>query len=111
MGKWIDALGPGAKPDSSAYAVAAFCDQKDAELQAMIDEMSKSMRIDIERNFTYHTPTPEQLEKYALIRKRCGELGEMLQDICPDSRERSVAMTNLEQVAMWANASIAREGK
>ena len=27
---------------------------------------------------------------------------------CPDSRELSLALTNLEQAVFWANASIAR---
>lgn len=29
---------------------------------------------------------------------------------CPDSREKSLAMTKLEECSMWANASIARNG-
>lgn len=29
--------------------------------------------------------------------------------MCPPSRERSLALTNLEQAVMWANASVARQ--
>lgn len=68
-----------------------------------------SQGIDIKRNFTYHPPAPAQVEKYQLIRDRCAAIGEMIQDVCPISRERSLAMTKLEEVVMWANASIARE--
>ncbi|WP_420909120.1 DUF7681 family protein [Lysinibacillus fusiformis] len=32
----------------------------------------------------------------------------MIDDLCPNSREKSVAMTNLETAMFWANDSIAR---
>jgi hypothetical protein len=33
---------------------------------------------------------------------------DVIDNNCPDSREKSLAMTNLEQAVMWANAAIAR---
>ena len=36
------------------------------------------------------------------------EFAYLLNDLCPDSREKSLAMTKLEECVMWANASIAR---
>jgi len=62
----------------------------------------------IENNFMYHAPKPGQPEKYEAIRAKAKELAYMVEALCPDSRERSLAMTNLEQSVMWANASIAR---
>ena len=59
-------------------------------------------------NFTYHPPKPGQPEKYNLIRDHARGLAMVLNDNCPDSREKSVAMTKLEECVMWANASIAR---
>lgn len=67
--------------------------------------------MDLEKNFTYHAPTEEQKIVYSEIRKKAHEYANYLQDYCPVSRELSLALTNLEQVVMWANASIAREGK
>lgn len=32
----------------------------------------------------------------------------MINNLCPESREKSLAVTNLEESVMWANASIAR---
>jgi hypothetical protein len=32
----------------------------------------------------------------------------LINDLCPESREKSLAITNLEQAVMWANAAIAR---
>ena len=62
----------------------------------------------IETNFTYHAPKEGQPERYGKIRAAAKQLAELLNDECPDSREKSLAMTNLEQSVFWANASIAR---
>ena len=62
----------------------------------------------IENNFMYHETKEGQLEKYANIRDKAKDLAYLIEEFCPDSRERSLAITNLEQFVMWANASIAR---
>jgi hypothetical protein len=62
----------------------------------------------INNNFTHHTPNASQIVKYQEIRAKAKELAELLNEFCPDSREKSLAITNLEQAVMWANASIAR---
>jgi hypothetical protein len=58
--------------------------------------------------FTYHAPKAGQAEKYTLVRKTALALAVLLNDACPESRERSLAITKLEEAVMWANASIAR---
>lgn len=63
---------------------------------------------ELDKRFTYHAPKGDQPEKYEQIRSFAREFANMLEGICPDSREKSLAMTNLEQAVMWANASIAR---
>ena len=35
----------------------------------------------------------------------------MLDEYCPESREKSLAVTKLEEVVFWSNAAIAREEK
>jgi len=63
----------------------------------------------IENDFTYHPPTGAiQVNKYNSIREAGKQLAIMLANVCPESRELSIALTNLEQVMFWANASIAR---
>jgi len=62
----------------------------------------------LDRRFTYHAPKGTQPERYIKIRATAKELAELLERLCPASRERSLALTNLEQAVMWANASIAR---
>ena len=62
----------------------------------------------IENNFKYHAPKEGQPEKYNAIREKAKELAYLIDAECPNSREKSVAITNLETAVMWANASIAR---
>lgn len=64
--------------------------------------------MDIEKNFTYHPPKDGQPERYARIRAHAREVAKIIESECPDSRERSLAMTKLEECVMWANAAIAR---
>ena len=63
---------------------------------------------DVENNFTYHAPKEGQPAKYEAIRDEAKSLAKRIIHLCPESRERSLALTNLEQAVMWANASIAR---
>lgn len=62
----------------------------------------------IKNNFSYHSPKAGQPEKYTSLRETAKEFAYLLNDLCPDSREKSLAMTKLEECVMWANASIAR---
>ena len=62
----------------------------------------------IQRNFTYHAPKGSQPARYEAIRAMAKQFAEMIEGSCPDSREKSLAFTKLEEVVMWANASIAR---
>jgi hypothetical protein len=62
----------------------------------------------IKRNFTYHRPTETQEEIYDNIRALGRNYAEAIESWCPNSREKSLAMTHLEETVMWANAAIAR---
>jgi hypothetical protein len=65
----------------------------------------------IENNFVYHKPFGDQQDRYLELRQKARELAFTIQALCPESREKSLAFTNLEQAVMWANASIARNEK
>lgn len=62
----------------------------------------------IDNNYTYHQPKEGQPEKYVALRAKAKEMAAMILEMCPESRERSVALTELETALFWANASIAR---
>ena len=63
---------------------------------------------DIEKRFTYHKPTEEKVKVYPLLRDKAKELAYLIEENVPNSREKSCALTKLEEVVMWANAGIAR---
>lgn len=63
---------------------------------------------DIRNRFTYHPPKDDQPDRYDAIRQSMLALALALNDLCPDSREKSLAITSLEQASMWANAAISR---
>lgn len=63
---------------------------------------------DIGNRFTYHKPSGDQPDRYEKLRAKGREFAELINDLCPESREKSLAVTQLEQAVMWANASIAR---
>jgi hypothetical protein len=65
---------------------------------------------EIETRFTYHAPKQGQPEMYERLRDQAKKLAHEINTLCPDSREKSLALTNLEQTIMWANAAIARRG-
>lgn len=65
---------------------------------------------DLETRFTFHPVTDElQVERYKKVRSVAGAFAGLLNAICPDGRELSLAITHLEEVVMWANAGIARK--
>lgn len=66
------------------------------------------MNKQIENNFIYHAPKADQPQRYTDIRNKAREFALLIDELCPDSREKSLAMTKLEECMMWANASIAR---
>jgi len=68
----------------------------------------RTMEDEIKLRFTYHAPKPGQPEKYTKLRDKALELALMIKNVCPDSREQQLAFTHLDEVIMWANASIAR---
>jgi len=63
---------------------------------------------EIEKRFTYHAPKNDQTERYEWIRANARGLANLIDEKVPDSREKSLALTHLEQAVMWANAGIAR---
>lgn len=63
--------------------------------------------MDIERIFTYHAPKGDQQDRYVALRNKAKELAQLIQDTTPASREQSLALTYVQQAAMFANAAIA----
>lgn len=62
----------------------------------------------IENDFTYHPPTDEMIPYFEAVRRDARSLAHLIDTVVPDGREKSLALTALEQAVMWANAGIAR---
>lgn len=56
----------------------------------------------IDKPFAYHKPSPEGLNKITELRLAYSEMMRVIEANCPPSRQKSVAITELETSAMWA---------
>lgn len=72
-------------------------------LEPGTDELARNAN-----NFRHHAPHGDQAARYAEVRSMLEDVANALLRRCPRSRELSVALTKLEEVMFWANASIAR---
>ncbi len=61
----------------------------------------------INNTFTYHSPTTEQIAIYAVLRDMGRNMALYLNEVCPESREKSLAITRLQECIQMANAAIA----
>lgn len=69
----------------------------------------KQQKIEqIEKAFTYHAPYGDQVERYTRLREKAKEFALLIVELTPESREQSLALTELEYSVMMANAAIAR---
>jgi hypothetical protein len=65
---------------------------------------------DLDNRFTYHAPLIGQPEVYQEIRNQALQYAHFIDSVAPDSREKDLAITHLEEVVFWSNAAIARHG-
>lgn len=61
--------------------------------------------------FSYHSPTPEQIPKYEVIREGARFFADIILRNTPVSPDQSVAIRKLRECVMVANSSIALDGK
>jgi hypothetical protein len=63
---------------------------------------------DAEKNLTSHKPSDSVANSMEAVRAVAKDLANEIDGHCPDSREKSLAFTNLEQCVMWSMAALAR---
>jgi hypothetical protein len=61
----------------------------------------------IENRFRYHKPDAIAIAAHGEVTELTLALAKKLRDLCPDGRQLSIALTELESVRMRANAAIA----
>ncbi|MFE0877303.1 hypothetical protein ACFW4X_21010 [Streptomyces smyrnaeus] len=66
---------------------------------------------DIEHRFAFHAATTdEKRDAHTSVRQTCRRAADHINDLCPDGREKSLAIARLEEAMFWANAALARQG-
>jgi hypothetical protein len=58
------------------------------------------------KTFAYHKPSESGLSTITELREAFSTVHDAIMQNCPESRERAVALTELETAAMWAIKSV-----
>lgn len=56
--------------------------------------------------FEYVKPTEQSVKEIQVLRERCSSLHDYILGSLPASRERSLAITKLEETSMWINKAV-----
>lgn len=64
---------------------------------------------ELEHRYTYHAPSGEARERHEQIRSEFRWFSQLLNNLLPEGRSKSLAHTALEEASFHAHASIARE--
>jgi hypothetical protein len=72
------------------------------------DEVRNEAIGELQDLMVYHPPNEDQVARFNTLRADLMNLGATILTQCPPGRERSLAITKLEEVRTWANASVAR---
>lgn len=67
------------------------------------------MKEDIKSRFSFHKPDTEGVSKMRDIRRKVRELAQLIDENCPESREKATALTQLSFVMMSANSAIVQQ--
>jgi len=64
---------------------------------------------DLDNRFDFHPATTEEKRnEHSSVRMTIKDVADFLNYRLPEGREKSLAITKLEEVMFWANAAIAR---
>lgn len=64
---------------------------------------------DLKNRFAFHPATTEEkADAHTSVRNSCYALADFLNNKLPDGREKSLAITHLEEAMLWGNAALAR---
>ena len=70
------------------------------------------MTVDqIENWFSYHAPSSEDLVAYEKLRNAAKSFATAINEICPESADKTTAIRKVREAVMTANASVACKGK
>lgn len=82
----------------------------DQQLPGLQERKQVMENKDLENRFSFHPATTEEIKQaHETIRNTVLRFAVDLNDQLPEGREKSLAITKLEEVMFWANAAIARQ--
>lgn len=67
-------------------------------------------RKELGNRFEHHQVDQLAHANIVSVREACSGFALLINALVPEGREKSLAVTNLEQVMFWANAGISRSG-
>lgn len=104
---WATSVAKGDGPRCWAWPEA-----ETAPRPAAGEPISDQSRADeLAGRFAYHPPADQAtVRAHETVRELCGHFAAILDRICPASREKSLALTAVQEAMMWANAAIAIHG-
>jgi hypothetical protein len=73
--------------------------------------MEPDTNVTLDELFRHHPPTDAQIPKYQAIRDAARAFAQVLDETCPPSADRTVAMRKLQDCVMTANRAIALGGR
>lgn len=79
-----------------------------SDTAVQIYEIPAPKQEQLENQFSHHAPKGDQPGRYILQRRDFLKMAMLICNRTPAGRERSIALTKLEEAMFWANAAIAR---
>jgi len=78
--------------------------------EGTIQALSNEDRRYLDTHFVHHPPKSGQLEKHQALRDAARQFAGLILEICPDSPEKTHALTWVQQAMMNGNAAISIHG-
>lgn len=71
--------------------------------------INEEQRAELEKRFFYLKPSGAGVFRHQELSEAFKVLAETVMEICPRGREKSLALTKLEEAKFWATAAVARD--
>lgn len=63
---------------------------------------------EIRDKYSYHPPSKEGARRHQIMSEAFITLTMIIDEVCPNGREKAIVSTKLEEAKFWASAAVAR---